>query len=103
MHDPLAVAGILTGIGGEHEIHFYDSDQTLDPPERRRERYEVTVITEGSYEDAKNGAQTGRTLVRLLEPGEEGIRIPRGVNIPAFWGELEACVVRAEAATFIAN
>jgi uridine nucleosidase len=86
----------LTGAGKD-EIPFYDFDPKLEPNARRRERYEVTVITEGSYQDAQEGAQTGRTLVRLLEPGEEGVRIPRGLDIPAFWEVIEDCVEKADA------
>lgn len=95
LHDPLAVAAVLTGAGKD-EIPFYDFDPKLEPNARQRERYEVTVITEGSYQDAQEGAQTGRTLVRLLEPGEEGVRIPRGLDIPAFWEVIEDCVEKAD-------
>lgn len=94
LHDPLAVAVILDGIAG-HEIPFCDFEGGLDG-ERKRERFEVRVVTEGSHEDAKNGAQTGRTIARLLPDGEEGVKIPRGLDIPRFWSVMEDCVRRAD-------
>jgi uridine nucleosidase len=94
LHDPLAVAVILDGVVG-HEIPFYDFKSGLEE-ERKRERFEVRVVTEGSHEDAKNGAQTGRTIVRLLPDGEEGVKIPRCLDIPRFWSVLEDCVRRAD-------
>lgn len=76
---------------------MYDFNPQSETGSRLRERYEVTVVTEGSYEDAQAGAQTGRTVVRLLEPGEAGVRIPRGLDIPLFWKVIEECVERADA------
>lgn len=58
----------------------------------------MTVITEGTFEEAKAGKQTGRTLAKALSPGEEGVRIPRGVDIPKFWQVIEECIERADAA-----
>jgi len=54
-------------------------------------------VTEGSIEHALlKGTQTGRTMVRLLEPGEGGVRIPRGVDIDMFWKVIEECIQRAD-------
>ncbi|KAI2613586.1 Inosine/uridine-preferring nucleoside hydrolase [Hypoxylon fragiforme] len=95
LHDPLAVAAVLAGTGA-HEIPFYDYNPAQDPPSRR-ERFAVEVITEGTLDDAvQRGAQTGRTVVKLLPPGSEGVRIPRGLDIPRFWREIEACCQRAD-------
>lgn len=92
LHDPLAVAAVLAGAG-EHEIPFYDAD----PVTGVRERYEVTVVTDGTIEEAHSGlAETGRTVVRLLPPGQEGVRIPRGLDIPKFWNVVEDCIEKAE-------
>jgi len=85
LHDPLAVAAILGA-----EVPFYDFSK-----EGRMERFEVVIVTEGTHEDAANGAQTGRTVVRLLPDGEEGVRIPRGLDVPRFWEVLEECLKRA--------
>lgn len=92
LHDPLAVAAVLTGAG-EDEIPFFDTDQVTGV----RERYEVTVVTAGTVEEAHAGlTETGRTVVKLLPPGEEGVRIPRGLDIPKFWTVLEECMERAD-------
>jgi uridine nucleosidase len=76
LHDPLAVAAVFTpelfdDLGGE--------------------RFSVYVVREGddSIEDhtrhRKNIGQCGRTIARLLKKGEEGVRIPRTLNVEAFW------------------
>ncbi|KAB5580686.1 Inosine/uridine-preferring nucleoside hydrolase domain-containing protein [Coniochaeta sp. 2T2.1] len=92
LHDPLAVAAVLPGMGAD-DIPFYDAD----PVTGARERYQVTVITDGTIEEAHAGLkETGRTVVRLLPPGAEGVRIPRGLDIPKFWNVLEECIERAE-------
>ncbi|KAI0540761.1 inosine-uridine preferring nucleoside hydrolase-domain-containing protein [Xylaria digitata] len=97
LHDPLAVAAILTGT--RHEIPFYDFNSANLKGPAQRERFEVRVVTEGTLEDAREkGSQTGRTIVRLLPPGEAGVRIPRGVNIELFWKVIEECCQRADEA-----
>ena len=70
LHDPLAVAVVLDGVGGE-EIPFYD----FKGDSGKRERYKVQVVTEGSHDDASKGAQTGRTIATLLPEGEEGVKV----------------------------
>ncbi|ESZ90833.1 hypothetical protein SBOR_8778 [Sclerotinia borealis F-4128] len=90
LHDPLAVAVILDGIVGA-EIPFYDHKDG-----GKRERFEVKVVTEGSHDDAQNGSETGRTIVRLLPDGEEGVKIPRGLDIKRFWEVVEDCLSRAD-------
>ncbi len=93
LHDPLAVAAILDGIS-EYEIPFYDY---LSGQNGRKERYEVSIITEGTHEQALEGtSQTGRTIAKLLEKGEGGIKIPRGLNVQRFWTVLEECLQRAD-------
>ncbi len=95
------MAAVLRGVAG-HEIPFYDFDPrpnaagAADKNRRTGERYEVTVVTEGTHEEAHAGAETGRTLIRLLEPGVEGVRVPRGLDIPLFWRVLEECCSRAD-------
>ncbi|CZR50219.1 related to uridine ribohydrolase [Phialocephala subalpina] len=93
LHDPLAVAVVLDGIS-EAEIPFYDFEEGK---EGARERYDVHVVTEGSHDEALNGAETGRTVVKLLPKGEDGVKIPRGLDVKRFWGILEECLQRADA------
>ncbi|KAH9909352.1 inosine-uridine preferring nucleoside hydrolase [Xylariomycetidae sp. FL2044] len=95
LHDPLAVAAVLTGT--EWEIPFYDWDPKGAEGPSRRERFAVDVVTEGTLEDAFAGAQTGRTVVKLLDPpGTGGVRIPRGLDISMFWRVIEECCQRAD-------
>jgi len=106
LHDPLAVAAVFDGIP-DVEIPFYDFESKgtgletgsvsgVDGKKRCRERYEVKIVTEGSHEDAQKGAETGRTIVRLLPEGEEGVKIPRGLDVGRFWKVLEDCLERAD-------
>ena len=92
LHDPLAVAVLLDGISGV-QIPFYDFGEGH---EGKRERFQVVVVTDGSHDDAAKGAQTGRTVARLLPEGEEGIKIPRGLDTIRFWSVLEECLGRAD-------
>lgn len=89
LHDPLAVATILDGISGV-EIPFYDTK------DGKRERYAVEIITEGTHDEALAGAQTGRTVAKLLSEGEYGVKIPRGLDVNRFWDVLEDCLVAAD-------
>ncbi|KAK0754182.1 Inosine/uridine-preferring nucleoside hydrolase domain-containing protein [Schizothecium vesticola] len=94
LHDPLAVAAVL-GAEGEGGVEFWDCDLATG----ERERFEVRVVTEGTYEDAKAGrTRTGQTVVRKLGKGEEGVRIPRGVDVEGFWRVMGECIERADEA-----
>ncbi|KAF3015637.1 Uridine nucleosidase 1 [Neopestalotiopsis sp. 37M] len=97
LHDPLAVAAVLTGTA--HEIPFYDFDPT-GAGEKRPERFDVKVVTEGSIQDALQNGQleTGRTLVTPLPAGTPGVRIPRGLDMTLFWKVIEECCQRADEA-----
>lgn len=91
LHDPLAVAVVLDGIAGV-EVPFYDFKE-----QGTRERYHVEVITDGTHEEALSGmTQTGRTIATLLEPGKEGVKIPRGLNVERFWKLIEECMTSAD-------
>ncbi|KAG5950125.1 hypothetical protein E4U53_005452 [Claviceps sorghi] len=95
LHDPIAVAAVL--IGTSHEIPFreWDSSKSASPP--CKERFQVTVITEGTCAQARDGhTQTGRTIARVLPPGEEGVRIPRTLDVARFWQVTEECISRAD-------
>ncbi|KAK3394644.1 Inosine/uridine-preferring nucleoside hydrolase domain-containing protein [Podospora didyma] len=106
LHDPIAVAAILTGAGDQHEIPFLDYDPSAATGglggQEVSERYDVTVETEGTYEEARLGARTGQITAKLLPPGVEGVRIPRSLDIPLFWKVLEECVSRADEANAVA-
>ncbi|KAJ2901364.1 putative uridine nucleosidase protein [Zalerion maritima] len=89
LHDPLAVAAVLTGT--EWEIPFFDSTSSGG-----KERYDVHVNTVGTHEEARAGAETGRTVPTLMPEGQEGTRIPRGLDIEMFWQVIEDCLERAD-------
>jgi uridine nucleosidase len=95
LHDPLAVAAVLSGT--EWEIPFYDWNVKAEG-KGQPERFGVVVTTKGTFEEACNGEETGRTGVTLLKAGTPGVRIPRGVDISRFWRTIEACIERADLA-----
>lgn len=98
LHDPLAVAAVLTGTPWEIPIYECDPNSSSEFP-NKRERFDIKVITEGTHEDALHrGSQLGRTVATPLPPGAEGVRIPRGLDIEKFWMVLEECVQKADEA-----
>ena len=85
LHDPLAVAVLLDNFGFE-QLGFDD---------RAGERWEVSVVTDGRHsKDESAQGQLGRTVVSRVQGG--GVRIPRGLDVKAFWRVFEECVQRAE-------
>ena len=96
LHDPIAVAAVL--IGSVDEIPFSEWDASRSAQPRHDERFAVTVVTEGTFEEAKQGdKETGRTTAKALPAGQEGVRIPRGVDTARFWQVVEECIQRADA------
>ncbi|KAL0256932.1 Uridine nucleosidase 1 [Diplodia seriata] len=89
LHDPLAVAAafvpdIFVDNGGE--------------------RFSVHVVTDGEHRadpamnlaDAEAVGQLGRTLVTKVGEGEEGVRIPRTLDVPRFWDLIDQALGKAE-------
>jgi uridine nucleosidase len=82
LHDPLAVAAA------------YNPDIFDD---RGGERFHVDIVTQGLHsKDKSKVGELGRTKVTKLPNGEGGCRIPRGVNLDAFWGSIESALTRAD-------
>lgn len=98
LHDPLAVAAVLDGVEGwEAPLYDFDPRVAAGPGRRERERFAVKVVTEGTHEQALRGeTETGRTLVKLLPQGEDGVKIPRGVDLQRFWALIEDCLRLAD-------
>lgn len=95
VHDPLAVAAVLTGT--PDEIAFFDWDDERSQGERHNERFHVKVVTEGTFEAAKEGkCETGRTIASVVDIGKGGVRIPRTVDVAKFWQVMEECTQRAD-------
>ena len=92
LHDPVAVAVVLFDEGIK-ELSFDDAGG---------ERFSIVVRTEGEHEQPDfhdrnvHQAQLGRTVVKKLASGAEGIRIPRGLAAACFWNILDDCLQRAE-------
>lgn len=89
VHDPLAVAAAY------HPELFLDDPDDAD----RKLRYQIDIVTEGAH-GADEGvskkevmrSQCGRSIVRLLPEGCEGVRVPRAVDAEAVWGLLAGCL-----------
>ena len=62
------------------------------------ERFQVDIVTEGVHStDKSKVGELGRTKVTKLPPGQGGCRIPRAVDLDAFWGSIESALQRADA------
>jgi uridine nucleosidase len=89
LHDPLAVFAVLA------PQLFEDLDG---------ERFAVHVVCGGDdsvgaatgEERPSRAGQCGRTVVRLLDKGESGVRIPREVDVATFWECLNTALKSAE-------
>lgn len=85
LHDPLAVSAAI------YPEIFDDNNG---------ERFQVDIVTEGIHSEVpEEVGELGRTKVFKLPPGEEGCRIPRGVDLAKFWQSIEACLRRADEAS----
>lgn len=84
-------------VGTPDEIPFYDWDAAKSTAPKHKERFEVSVVTEGTFEEAQV-KETGRTIAKELPAGSEGIRIPRSCDVKKFWEVIEECVERADEA-----
>jgi uridine nucleosidase len=86
LHDPLAVAALLP-----------NSDIFKD----EGDRYTVSMVTAGEHTVLEGGdleatrGQVGRTVVTPSRTGK-GVRIPRKLNVDAFWQTLSDCCTVAE-------
>lgn len=86
LHDPLAVAALLPDSAIFHD---------------ECDRYRVTMVTAGEH-TVMDGSdlevargQIGRTVVTKSSTGK-GVRIPRKLNVNAFWQTLSDCCTVAE-------
>lgn len=85
LHDPLAVAVILSDTGAE-ELAFDD---------RNGERWDVDVITDGTHSDRDEGSgRLGTTHVRRSTNGR--VRVPHGLDVGRFWEVMEECLQRVD-------
>jgi uridine nucleosidase len=82
LHDPLAVAAILS--------HHPDPNIQVEFDDRGGERWDVDVLLEGE--------QVGRTVITKSRNGQ-GVRIPRTLDLDKFWRTLNDCMTRADELT----
>ncbi|KAL8993329.1 MAG: hypothetical protein Q9169_006434 [Polycauliona sp. 2 TL-2023] len=87
LHDPLAVAVVL----------FEEGYEDLGFDDRKGERWDVHVVTEGlhSHNNHERG-QVGRTVISSSTEKGGGVRIPRGVNVELFWDIVDDCLGNAD-------
>ncbi|PHH68899.1 hypothetical protein CDD82_198 [Ophiocordyceps australis] len=97
LHDPIAVAAAL--IGTPDEIQFSEWDASKSQPPPHQERFRVSIITDGTFEEAMRGdKQTGKMVATEVPAGQQGVRIPRSLDVADFWRVIEECIERADAA-----
>ncbi|EUC32950.1 hypothetical protein COCCADRAFT_97267 [Bipolaris zeicola 26-R-13] len=83
LHDPLAVSAA-------YNPRIFD--------DRDGERFLVDIVTQGIHSSDKSlVGELGRTKVTKLPPGQPGCRIPRAVDLNAFWGSIESALQKADA------
>lgn len=73
LHDPIAVFAVT------HPDHIDDGGG---------ERWRISVVTEGE--------QTGRTVLTALNRGSEGVTVPRRMDVPVFWNEVDKALSEVE-------
>ncbi|KAI9045708.1 uridine-cytidine N-ribohydrolase [Aspergillus affinis] len=92
LHDPLAVAVILSTLNPIFAKQH--PDQALKFDDRNGERFAVNVITDGLHGiDVAVVGSLGRSVV---SPIMQGVAIPRGVDLDAFWNIILDCLRRAD-------
>ncbi|KAL2822525.1 Inosine/uridine-preferring nucleoside hydrolase domain-containing protein [Aspergillus granulosus] len=92
LHDPLAVAVILSTLNPEFAKGYPTKALKFD--DRNGERFSVTVVTDGLHgTDFALVGPLGRSVV-VSNP--TGVTIPRGVDLEAFWGLIFDCIRRAD-------
>lgn len=87
LHDPVAVAVLLDGVGPGC-IKFEDGSG---------ERWDVAIVTDGLHsEDASKIGQLGRTIASDAGSGKGGVRIPRSIDMERFWSVIRRCLELAD-------
>ncbi|KAE8144323.1 Inosine/uridine-preferring nucleoside hydrolase domain-containing protein [Aspergillus avenaceus] len=92
LHDPLAVAVILSTLNPEYAKQH--PNEALKFDDRNGERFDVDVATDGLHgTDVELVGELGRSRV---VPGNAGVAIPRGVDLESFWNMILDCIKRAD-------
>lgn len=89
LHDPVAVAAVLAD----------QLIEDLDFQYGKGERWHIRVVTDGLHSKSSDRrGQVGRTVATMVPAKEDGVRIPRSLNVDRFWDLVESCIQRAERA-----
>lgn len=100
LHDPVAVAVLLSNINGKGEVEIKENKNYVRFDDNSGERFLVNVVTDGLHsKDPAICGQLGRTVAQTMEPGTSdigGVTIPRGLDVERFWGLIVDCIERAD-------
>ncbi|KAI2788784.1 hypothetical protein POX_e06805 [Penicillium oxalicum] len=93
LHDPLAVAVILSSLNPNYATRY--PLRALNFDDRGGERFAVKIVTDGQHgKDISVTGQLGRSIATPV-PGP-GVAIPRGVDLDAFWNVILDCLQLAD-------
>ncbi|QQK41192.1 Uridine nucleosidase Urh1, putative [Penicillium digitatum] len=82
LHDPLAVAAILSTLNPAFANKY--PNQALAFDDKGGERFSLSIVTDGQHgKDISTTGQLGRSIATPVDG--PGIAIPRGVDLDAFW------------------
>lgn len=93
LHDPLAVAAILSTLNPAFANKY--PNQALAFDDKGGERFSLSIVTDGQHgKDISTTGQLGRSIATPVDG--PGIAIPRGVDLDAFWNMVLQCVQLAD-------
>lgn len=93
LHDPLAVAAILSTLNPAFASKH--PNQALVFDDKGGERFALSIVTDGQHgKDVSVTGQLGRSVATPIDG--PGVAIPRGVDLDAFWNMVLQCVQLAD-------
>lgn len=93
LHDPLAVAAILSTLNPAFANKH--PNQALVFDDKGGERFALSIVTDGQHgEDVSVTGQLGRSVATPVDG--PGVAIPRGVDLDGFWNMVLQCVQLAD-------
>jgi uridine nucleosidase len=106
LHDPVAVAVLLSNLNGKSETEIKGNKSYIQFNDNSGERFLVNVVTDGTHsEDPAICGEVGRTVAQPIEKGSNtaGVIIPRGLDVERFWSLIAECIQRADALNMLRN
>lgn len=93
LHDPLAVAVVLSNLNPQYAKKHPEKAIKFD--DKGGERFAISIITDGRHgSDVSTTGQLGRSVATPVEG--PGVAVPRGVDLEAFWNLILECVQLAD-------